>query len=84
MIKNNRPKKVNTLDKASLKELVAYLIKYKKVALNNLCVIELKETEGGSYYNVATGQTETSPAYRVYIKKARYLKDEIARQLKDR
>jgi len=78
----SRPKKITILDKDSINELVAYLLKYKKVSLSNLCVLELKETTTDDYYNVATGTRSNSPEYRVNIKKSRYLKDEIARQRK--
>lgn len=79
---NNRPKKITILEKDSINELVSYLLKHKKVTLSNLCVLELKEAEPREYYNVATGESSSSPAYRVNIKKSRYLKDEISRQSK--
>lgn len=77
-----RPKKISILDKASINELVAYLLKYKKLTITNLCVLELSENEVGEYYNVSTGTKKRTPKFRVNIKKARYLKDEIQRQSK--
>lgn len=77
-----RPKKITVLDKASINELVAYLVKYKKVTISNLCVLELKDNNVEEYYNVSSGGISTAPVFRVNIKKARYLKDEISRQTK--
>lgn len=76
----SRPKKISVLDKESINELVAYLLRHKKVTINNLCVLELSENEVNEYYNVSTGTVKKTPRYRVNIKKARYLKDEIQRQ----
>jgi len=77
-----RPKKVSILDKQSINELVSFLIKYKKLTITNLCVLELRETEVQEYFNVNTGEKKASPRFRVNIKKSRYLKEEIQRQIK--
>lgn len=70
------------LDKGSIAELAEYLVKYKKVTITNLCVLELKENETKRYYNVSKEKMMNAPTYRVNIKKARYLKDEIQRQMR--
>ena len=78
----SRPKKISVLDKISINELVTYLLKHKKLTIANLCVLELTENESKSYFNVNSGTKQSTPKYRVNIKKARYLKNEIARQSK--
>lgn len=75
-----RPKKITLLDKESINSLVTELIKHRKVTITNLCVLELVTNDVGEYYNVATRTKKITPRFRVNIKKARYLKDEIARQ----
>lgn len=78
----NRPKKISILDKESINELVAYLLRYKKLTISNLCVLELTENDAVEYYNVSSGKKQLTPEFRVNIKKARYLKEEIQRQIK--
>lgn len=77
-----RPKKITVLEKEDINKLVAYLLKYKKISISNFCVIELRESNVEEYFNVNTGEPCEAPQFRVNIKKARYLKDEIARQHK--
>ncbi len=77
-----RPKKITVLEKEDINKLVAYLLKYKKISISNFCVIELRESNVEEYFNVNTGEPCEAPQFRVSLKKARYLKDEIARQSK--
>lgn len=82
MKKQHRPKKITLLSKEDINKLVMLLLKYKKISLSNFCVIELRENNVEEFFNVNTGVANLAPQFRVNIKKARYIKEEIARQSK--
>lgn len=75
----SRPKKLSLLSKEQIETIIKELVKEKHVTISNLCVLELKRSKKREYFNVNTRKVQYTPEWRITIRKAKALNQELSK-----
>lgn len=75
----SRPKKLSFLSKEQIEQIITELVNERHITISNLCVLELKPSKKKEYFNVHTRKMEKAPAWRITIRKAKALNEELSK-----